>query len=152
MVSREHVRSLLGAVGLLATGACATTDTAVRSSAKLDKVLGVPADYRQQVASYFAADVQGGRILKAEIALPGVWEAPSGLMGPRPIVCAKWVSQGPRTEQKHSLVFTFENGKIAEAFDPGSMNPGAGGAFDAALKEAAICGRLAYVPFPEITK
>jgi hypothetical protein len=150
-VSREHVTSLLGVLGLMLTlAACATADTAATSSSKLGKALAVPADYKQQVASYFAANVKGGKILKAEIALPGMWEAPFALAGPRPIVCARWASQGPITEQKRSLVFTFENGKIAEAFDPRSINSAAGGAFDAALKEAATCGKLAYVPFPDV--
>jgi hypothetical protein len=112
----------------------------------------VPGNYRQLVAHYFAQNLRDYNILKAEIARPGVWESPLGLTSARPIVCAKWVSQGPVIQQSHSMAFTFENGQIAEAFDPGYINPGAGGAFGAAIKDAATCGKLTYGPFPEIAR
>jgi hypothetical protein len=48
--------------------------------------------------------------------------------------------------------FTFENAKIAEVFNPDEINPAAGGAFAAAVKNAATCGKLTYSPFPELAK
>jgi hypothetical protein len=153
MIDRKRVL-LLGAAGLLllAAGGCATTDAQGGGAASSSKAHAVPGNYRQQVARHLIADLKGGKILKAEIARPGVWESPLGLTSPRPIVCAKWVSQGPVIQQSHSLAFTFENGKIADVFDPGYINPAAGGAFAAALKDSATCGKLSYVPFPEIVK
>jgi hypothetical protein len=153
MVSKRRIVSACGAAGLLVFGGgCATTDAPGAGAAIASKSSAVPANYRGLVVRYLAANNQGGKVLKAEISRPGVWESPLGLTSPRPIVCAKWVAQGPFIQQSHSLAFTFEGGKIAEVFDPGYINPAAGGAFAAALKDAATCGKLAYGPFPEMVK
>lgn len=152
-MSKKRVLAWGGVLVLsLLAGGGATTDAGVKRGEKISKSVAVPSNYRQLVARYFAANIQTGKMLKAQVSRPGVWESPLGLTSSRPIVCAKWVAQGPVIQQSYSLAFTFENGKIAEAFDPGYINPGAGGAFGAALKTAATCGKLSYGPFQEIMR
>lgn len=112
----------------------------------------VPSNYRQVVAHYIATKMDTGKVLKAEISRPGVWERPEFVGGPRPIACARWTAQGPIIQQTHTIAFMFENGKVSEIFDPQYINLGAGGAFGAWVKNAATCGKLAYGPFPEIMK
>ena len=92
------------------------------------------------------------KLVSAEISSPGEWEGPFGLGGKRPIVCARLTIEGPIIRQTYNLGYTFQNGEIAEVFDPDSVNPAAGGAFGAALKSAATCGKLSYSPFPELSK
>jgi hypothetical protein len=76
---------------------------------------------------------------------------PDRVFEPKPIACARWVARGPIIDQTHVLAFTFENGKIADTFDPTYVNP-AMGALSAALLNAATCGKLSYAPFPELMK
>lgn len=141
------------AASLLSLGGCATTDAAgVDKSGANTTTAAVPSNYRSMVARYIAAKVDRGKVLQAEISRPGLWEGPLGLGGVRPIVCAKWKAQGSLIQQNYSLGFTFKDGQIAEAFDPETINPAAGGAFAAAMKNAATCGKLSYSPFPELVK
>jgi hypothetical protein len=104
------------------------------------------------VARYLAANVDRGKVLRAEISRPGLWEGPFGWGGARPIVCARWTAQGPLIQQTYSLAFMFKGGQIEETFDPNAINPAAGGAFAAAARNAATCGKLSYAPFPELVK
>jgi hypothetical protein len=135
---------------LLLTGGCATTDAGGPDGEKIPKAVAVPSNYRQLVARYFAANVHHGKMLNAEISHPGVWS--SWIGGSRPIVCIKWRARGEFIDQNYSLGFKFENGKIAEAFNPEYANPGAGGYLGAAMLNAATCGKLSYAPFPEIMR
>lgn len=154
MVCRSSMFSLcVVAASLLSLGGCATTDAAgVDKSGANTTTAAVPSNYRSMVARYIAAKVDRGKVLQAEISRPGLWEGPLGLGGVRPIVCAKWKAQGSLIQQNYSLGFTFKDGQIAEAFDPETINPAAGGAFAAAMKNAATCGKLSYSPFPELVK
>jgi hypothetical protein len=149
MLRREIGLCLLSGAAFLAF--FAETNTASAQSGKGSST-AVPSNYRQQIAAHIRARFDRRKVLKAEISRPGVWEGPWGLGGSRPFACAKWLFQGPWIQQNMALAFTFENGKIAETFDPGYVNPGAGGAFGAALKTSATCGKasLAYSRFPEI--
>jgi hypothetical protein len=114
---------------------------------------GVPANYRQLVARNISArKMDLVKLVCAEISSPGEWQGPFGLGGKRPIVCARLTIDGPIIRQTYNLGYTFQNGEIAEVFDPDSVNPAAGGAFGAALKSAATCGKLSYSPFPELSK
>jgi hypothetical protein len=137
---------------VLLLGACTTSDAGSAKPGAVKAATAVPPNYRQLMARYIAANVDRGKVLKAEISRPGVWESPIGLFEPKPIACARWTAQGAIIQQTYVLAFTFENGKIAEAFDPGYINPAAGGAFAAAIKQAATCGKLSYSPFPELMK
>ena len=113
----------------------------------------VPANYRQLVArNILASKMDLAKLVSAEISSPGEWEGPFGLGGKRPIVCARLTIDGPIIRQTYNLGYTFQNGEIAEVFDPDSVNPAAGGAFGAALKSAATCGKLSYSPFPGLSK
>lgn len=129
-------------VGCFVAG-CATPDPATTA---------VPSNYRLLVAGYLASKWDKRKILKAEISRPGDWVGPFGLGGPRPIACVQLTIQGPLIQQTLAMGFTFENGQIAEVFNPDEINPAAGGAFAAAVKNAATCGKLAYSPFPELVK
>ena len=153
-MNRKRDPSWLGVIGLaVLIGGCATTDAGRAGSGKIPKAFAVPSNYRQVVARYFVANVQTGKMLKAQISRPGVWSARSSLVGgPRPIVCIQWRAQGPIIEQNHALGFMFENGKVAETFNPEYANPAAGGYFGAALLNAATCGKLDYGPFREIMR
>jgi len=152
MVSRHSLPAVIGVLtaALTLLGACATDATFVKPGEH--RTIVVPSNYRQLVAHYIAANVDRGKVLKAEISRPGVWDRADFVGGPRPIACARWTAQGPIIQQTYSVGFMFENGKISESFYPENINPGAGGAFGALLKNAATCGNLAYVPFPELMK
>jgi hypothetical protein len=101
------------------------------------------------VLHYITANADRGKVLKAEISQPGVWEGPLGMGQARPIVCATWTAQGPLIQQSYSLGFMFQNGQISEAFNPREINP-ATGVIAAAGKDAFTCGKLSYSPFPEL--
>lgn len=126
---------------------CATTDPPTPSPST-----AVPSNYRQLVVRRLAETTDLTKVRHAEISRPGLWVGPWGLGGSRPIVCAQFKKQGPIIEQTFVFAFTFENGQIAETFDPGYVNPAAGGAFAAALKHEATCGKLSYTAFPEIAR
>jgi hypothetical protein len=144
MVGRTDALAGLAATLLLVAGGCATTDPATTA---------VPPNYRLLIARHVAANWGDmSKILKAEISPPGEWVGPFGLGGPRPIACVRLTVQGPLIQQTHEMGFTFENAQIAEVFSPDEINPAAGGAFGAALKNAVTCGKLAYSPFPELVK
>ena len=128
---------------LLTAGGCATPDPATTT---------VPPNYRQMIVRHLTANRDMSKILKAEISAPGEWVGPFGLGSPRPIVCVQLTVQGPLIQQTYAMGFTFENAKIAEVFNPDEINPAAGGAFAAAVKNAATCGKLTYSPFPELAK
>jgi hypothetical protein len=152
MIGRDRVSCVVwGLAGLLLLGACATTDAASGKTGGANRATAVPPNYRQLIARHILANVDSGKVLKAEISRPGVWESPIGLFEPKPIACARWDAQGPIIQQTHVLAFTFENGKIADTFDPRYVNP-AMGALSAAIKHAATCGKLSYAPFPELMK
>ena len=128
---------------LLFVGGCATPNPATTT---------VPPNYRQLIVRHVAANWDMSRILKAAISAPGEWVGPFGLGNPRPIVCVQITIQGPLIQQTSTMGYTFENGQIAEVFNPDEINPAAGGAFAAAVKNAATCGKLAYLPFTELAK
>src|SRR5436190_17706770 len=86
----------------------------------------VPADYRQLVArNIMASKMDLAKLVSAEISSPGEWEGPFGLGGKRPIVCVRLTIDGPIIRRTYSLGYTFQNGEIAEVFDPDSINPAA---------------------------
>ncbi len=132
-------------------GACATTDAAPGKAGAVKAWTAVPPGYRQLIARHILANVDRGKVLKAEISRPGVWESPIGMFDPKPIACARWVARGPIIDQTFTLAFTFENGKIADSFDPTYVNP-AMGAFSAMVLNAATCGKLSFASFPELMK
>ena len=146
---------ILLALGALASlsllGACASTDAASGKPGATKTSTAVPANYRQLMARHILENVDRGKVLKAEISRPGVWESPIGIFEPKPIACARWLARGPIIDQTFTLAFTFENGKIADTFDPTYVNP-AMGALSAALLNAVTCGKLAYSSFPELMK
>src|SRR5262249_5035144 len=128
VVGKMHILALGGALGLcLLAGGCATTDAGGKGGEKISKSVAVPSGYRQLVARHFAANIQTGKMLKAEISRPGVWSRPDWVGGSRPIVCIRWKARGEFIDQSYSLGFMFENGKIAETFNPEYGNPAAGG-------------------------
>jgi hypothetical protein len=143
MVGRIDGLAGLAGTFLLVFRGCATTDPATTV---------VPSNYRLLIARHVAANWDMSKILKAEISSPGEWVVPFGLGSPRPIACVKLTVQGPLIQQTHVMGFTFESAQIAEAFNPDEINPAAGGAFAAAVKNEATCGKLAYSPFPELVK
>lgn len=151
MVGRSIPWALGALASLLLLGACATTDAASGKPGAIKTSTAVPPNYRQLIARHILANVDRGKVLKTEISRPGVWESPIGFFEPKPIACARWVARGPIIDQTHVLAFTFENGKIADTFDPTYVNP-AMGALSAALLNAATCGKLSYAPFPELMK
>lgn len=141
-VQWKAVTTLVVLVGCFMSG-CATPDPATTT---------VPQNYRLLVAGYLASKWDKRKILKTEISGPGDWVGPFGLGSPRPIACVQLTIQGPLIQQTVAMGFTFENGQIAEVFNPDEVNPAAGGAFAAAMKNAATCGKLTYSPFPELVK
>jgi hypothetical protein len=151
-MSAKRVLAWCTIVGALVLGGCATTDAGGPGGEKISKAVAVPTNYRQVVARHFATTNRTGKMLKAEISRPGVWSRPSWVGGPRPIVCIRWKARGDLIDQSYSLGFMFENGKVAETFNPQYANPAAGGYLGAALLNAATCGKLAYGPFPEIMR
>jgi hypothetical protein len=105
--------------------------------------------------SYAQSNTPMSDILKAEITAPAIgW---MGIFdgGNRPIACVRLTvkSQGLFSDTAtHVTGFTFENGKIARAFNPEAINPAAGGAFAAAIVNANTCGNLTYGAFPELIR
>jgi len=151
MVSRSSLPRFFGVLACFSLlGGCVTDATSVKPGEPRSIV--VPSNHRQVVARYIATKMNPGRVLRAEISRPGVWERPEFAGGPRPIVCARWTAEGPIIQQTHTIAFMFENGKISEVFDPQYINPAAGGAFGAWVKNAATCGKLSYVRYPELIK
>jgi hypothetical protein len=136
----------------LLAGGCATSDAGGKSGATISKAVAVPSSYRQVVARHFAANIKTGKMLKAEISRPGVWSRPDWVGGSRPIVCIRWRARGDFIDQNYALGFMFENGKVAEVFNPEYANPAAGGYLGAAMLNAATCGKLSYSPFQEIMR
>jgi hypothetical protein len=127
--------------------ACSTTSTPEQLAAR-----AVPANYRQIIAhdmaaKYRAAKWDRRKILNSEISGPD--EGWMGLYGNRPIVCVRLTVRGPFIDQTFTTGFTFENGHIGEEFSPYDVNPAAGGAVAAAIRDASTCGKLTYGPFPE---
>ena len=143
MIGRTGTFASLAGTLLLVMGGCMTPDPATTV---------VPPNYRLLVAGHVASKWDRRKILKAEISAPGDWEGPFGLGSPRPIACVKLTIQGPLIQQIVAMGFTFENGQIAEVFNPDEINPAAGGAFAAAMKNAVTCGKLVYSSFPELVK
>ena len=154
MVSRRSMPWMSQAGALfLALGGCATTDPAATTQAGgANAAAGVPPNYRQLVARNIAASTDLSKLLKAEISQPGEWVGPFGLGRSRPIACAVLTVQGPFIQQTYALGFIFQDGQIAEVFNPSASNPAAGGAFAAALKNSVTCGKLSYSPFPELAQ
>lgn len=152
MFGRSSVLWLCCVASVLLVGACATTDAASGKPGAAKTTTSVPPGYRQLIARYIQTKVDTGKVLKAEISRPGLWESPIGIFEPKSIACARWEAQGAIIQQTYVLAFTFENGQISDTFDPRYINPAAGGAFGAALKHAATCGKLSYSPFPELMK
>jgi hypothetical protein len=139
MVGRSIPWALGALASLLLLGACATTDAASGKPGAIKTSTAVPPNYRQLIARHILANVDRGKVL------------PIGLFEPKPIACARWLARGPIIDQTYVLAFTFENGKIADAFDPTYVNP-AMGALSAAILSAATCGKLSYSSLPELMK
>jgi hypothetical protein len=95
------------------------------------------------------------KILKAEITAPADgWMGITG-GGNRPIVCVRLTvkSQGLFSDQSTYVAgYTFEKGQVADEFFPEAINPALGGAFGAAIRNAATCGNLTYGAFPELMR
>jgi hypothetical protein len=75
--------------------------------------------------------------------------------GNRPIVCVRLTvkSQGLFSDQSTYVAgYTFEKGQVADEFFPEAINPALGGAFGAAIRNAATCGNLTYGAFPELMR
>lgn len=136
----------LGVICCILSG-CATTDGAGQ---KPYANQAVPANYKELIALDLARSPS--KLIKAEISLPGLWEDPLGLSGARPIACARLTIDGAIIEQTYRLGYIFENGQIADKFDPSPNNPAAGGAFAGALRDSVTCGKLTYAAFPELIK
>jgi hypothetical protein len=119
-----------------------------------------PPGYRQLVArkvvdAYAKNDLPMSKILKAEITAPADgWMGITGA-GNRPIVCVRLTvkSQGLFSDQSTYVAgYTFEKGQVADEFFPEAINPALGGAFGAAVRNAATCGNLTYGAFPELMR
>lgn len=112
----------------------------------------VPGNYRQLITRYFASkDGGGAKVLSAQISRPGIWQSPLGLAAPAPIVCVKWTVQGSFGPGGVLLIFRFHNGQIYEALNPESVRYAAG-VFGVMALKSVTCDKLAYGPFPELTK
>src|SRR5262245_30795548 len=152
------------ALGGFATAAAETGPAsrarAATADASANPSYAAPPSYRQAIAraiaeAYAKNNLPMSRILKAEITAPaigwmGIFEG-----GNRPIVCARLTvkSQGLFSDQSTYVVgYTFEKGRVADEFFPENVNPGTGGAFGAAIRNANTCGNLNYVPFPELMR
>jgi hypothetical protein len=119
-----------------------------------------PAGYRQLIArkvveAYAKNNLPMNRILKAEITAPAEgWMGITG-GGNRPIVCVRLTvkSQGLFSDQATYVAgYTFEKWQVADEFFPEAINPALGGAFGAAIRNAATCGNLTYGAFPELMR
>jgi hypothetical protein len=159
---------LLGALAL-AVGGCATDAAetgpvskgqASSASASSNPSYAAPPGYRQLVAravadGYAKNDLPMSKILKAEItAAADGWMGITG-GGNRPIVCVRLTvkSQGLFSDQSTYVAgYTFEKGQVADEFFPEAINPALGGAFGAAIRNAATCGNLTYGAFPELMR
>jgi hypothetical protein len=153
----------------LALGGCATDagETGPASSARASTAsassnpsYAAPPGYRQVIArniaeSYAKNNTPMSNILKAEITSPadgwmGIFNG-----GNRPIVCVRLTvkSEGLFSDQSTYVTgYTFEKGQVADVFNPEAINPAAGGALAAAIKNANTCGNLTYGAFPELTR
>jgi hypothetical protein len=156
----------LGALAL-AVGGCATdaaekgpASGARASTASYNASYAAPPGYRQLIArkiveAYAKDNSPMSKILKAEITAPAEgWMGITG-GGNRPIVCARLTvkSQGLFSDQSTYVVgYTFEKGQVADEFFPEAINPALGGAFGAAVRNAATCGNLTYGAFPELMR
>jgi hypothetical protein len=159
----------LGALAL-AVGGCATDAAetgpvskaqASSAGASANQSYAAPPGYRQLVAhniaeTYRKQDLPMSKILKAEITAPAIgW---MGIFdgGNRPIVCVRMtVKVAPglfSDESTYVAGYTFEKGQVADVFYPESVNPALGGAFGAAVRNAATCGNLTYGAFPELMR
>ena len=153
MVRRTSIPGLSSVAALVvALCGCATTDPAGSPRAAAAKAAtAVPSNYRQLIARKIAAHTDLSTLRKAEISEPG--EGWMGLIngGNRPIACVALTIQGPLIQQTNVLGYTFKNGQIDDVFYPNAVNP-AIGAVATAIGGQMTCGKLAYSPFPELTK
>ena len=144
MVSRNV--STLSVIGIVSALTIATAASAAPKGGEGKMTTNVPANYRQVVARYLKGKMGVRKVLKAEISRPGTWSRWDGV---RPIACVRWQEQGLLMVETLSVGFMFQNGQVSEQFDPQPNNPAAGGAFAGLLLNAATCGKLTYIPFPE---